>query len=298
MNTRPNNWHLWPINAIQLVNTIKHSLSDACQQLQTVSPSAGADARCLLCFVLDCSDAHLIARPEKELTRQQAANFAELLKRRLSGEPIAYITGDREFWSLPLKVNQGVLIPRPETETLVEFVVDRFAERRGMKIADLGTGSGAIACALATEHPQWDIVATDISTAALEVARSNVAMLNLDNIRFSQGNWFEAIAGDVFDLIISNPPYVADDDHHLSEGDVRFEPELALAAGARGLDAIQILTQQAGDHLAPGGWLIVEHGHDQQLAVQDCFLKGGFEEIVQLTDLASLPRVTAGRFSD
>ena len=280
------------------MKTIKHSLSDACSQLQTISPSPGADASCLLCFVLDCSNAHLIARPEKELTPQQAAAFAELLKRRLTGEPIAYITGAKEFWSLSLKINQDVLIPRPETETLVEFAVDRFAERRRMKIADLGTGSGAIACALAAEHPHWDIVATDISTAALAVARHNVAMLNLDNIRFSQGSWFEAIAGDVFDLIISNPPYVADEDHHLSEGDVRFEPELALAAGAQGLDSIRILTQQAGNHLESGGWLIVEHGYDQRLAVQDCFLKGGFEEIVQLTDLASLPRVTAGRFRD
>ncbi|MBT8127768.1 MAG: peptide chain release factor N(5)-glutamine methyltransferase [Gammaproteobacteria bacterium] len=277
------------------LNTINHNLNDACQLLQTVSPSPAADASRLLCFVLDCNSAHLIAWPEKELTPQQAAGFAELLKRRLIGEPIAYITGAREFWSLPLKVNQDVLIPRPETETLVEFVVDRFAERDGIKTADLGTGSGAIACALATERPQWDIVATDISHAALQIARSNANMLKLDNIRFCQGNWFEAIAGDVFDLIISNPPYVADDDHHLAEGDVRFEPELALTAGAQGLDAIQILTRQAGDYLTADGWLIVEHGYDQRSAVQDCFLQGGFEEIVQLTDLASLARVTAGR---
>jgi release factor glutamine methyltransferase len=280
------------------VNTIKRALNDAYQQLQIASPSPAADASCLLCHVLDCNSAHLIAWPDKELTPPQAAEFADILQRRLTGEPIAYITGVKEFWSLSLKINQDVLIPRPETETLVEFVLDRFAGRSGMKIADLGTGSGAIACALAVEHPQWDIVATDISPTALQIARANAEAFKLDNIRFRRGSWFEAIADECFDLIVSNPPYVAEDDPHLTEGDVRFEPEFALAAGGQGLDAIRILSQQAGGYLQAGGWLVVEHGYDQRLAVQACFVQAGFDEIVQLTDLASLPRVTAGRFSD
>jgi len=237
-----------------------------------------------------------VAWPEKALTAQQTAAFSDVLQRRTAGEPVAYITGEREFWSLSLTVNSDVLIPRPETETLVEFVLELLSDRADMKIADLGTGSGAIACALAAEHPQWDIVATDISVPALNIARINAAAHQLDNIRFQQGAWFEPLTEHNFDLIISNPPYVAIGDRHLSEGDVRFEPEAALASGELGLDAITLLTRQAGAYLAAGGWLIVEHGYDQQQAVHDCFERGGFEEIVQLSDLAALPRATAGRY--
>jgi release factor glutamine methyltransferase len=278
------------------VTTISNTLSDARRQLQTVSPSPDADASILLCQILGCSSSHLIAWPDKELTPQQAAKYTKVLKRRLDGEPIAYITGEKEFWSLSLKVSQAVLIPRPETETLVEFVLDRFSKRARMRIADLGTGSGAIACALAAEHPDWNIVATDNSAAALKIATTNASTLELDNIHFIQGSWFEPIEGRVFDLIISNPPYVADDDCHLTQADVRFEPLNALAAGAEGLDAIHILTRRAGDYLDTDGWLIIEHGYDQQPAVLDCFQHNGFVEIVQLTDLAALPRATAGRY--
>ena len=278
------------------MTTISQTLSDARLHLQTASPTPAVDASILLCHTLDCNSSHLIAWPEKELTPQQAAAFARALKRRMAGEPIAYITGEREFWSLSLKVSSDVLIPRPETETLVEFVLELFSDRSKMKIADLGTGSGAIACALASEHPHWQIVATDISAAALDIARINASTHRLENIHFHHGAWFEPVNDHDFDLIISNPPYVAVDDPHLTEGDLRFEPEYALASGEQGLDAISILSQRAGDYLTPGGWLIVEHGYDQQQAVHDCFKQAGFEKIVQLTDLAALPRATAGRF--
>jgi release factor glutamine methyltransferase len=278
------------------VTTISQTLSDARQKLQTASPSPAVDASILMCHILDCGSSHLLAWPEKELTPQQAAAFSSVLKRREAGEPVAYITGKREFWSLSLKVSSDVLIPRPETETLVEFVLELFSNRSEMKIADLGTGSGAIACALASEHPDWQIVATDISAAALDIARINASTHKLENIHFQLGAWFEPVNNHDFDLIISNPPYVAADDHHLIEGDVRYEPGVALASGEQGLDAISVLTWQAGDYLTTGGWLIIEHGYDQQQSVHDCFEHGGFEEIIQLTDLAALPRATAGRY--
>ena len=278
------------------MTTISQTLSDARLQLQTASPSPAVDASILMCHILDCSSSHLIAWPEKELTPQQATAFSHVLQRRLEGEPVAYITGKREFWSLTLKVSSDVLIPRPETETLVEFVLELFSDRSEMKIADLGTGSGAIACALASEQPHWQIIATDISAAALDIARINASSHNLDNIHFHLGAWFEPVNDHDFDLIISNPPYVAADDHHLMEGDVRYEPGIALASGEQGLDAITTLTRQAANYLITGGWLIVEHGYDQQQSVYDCFEQDGFEEIIQLTDLAALPRATAGRY--
>ena len=277
------------------MTTIRQTLSDAHQQLQKTSPSPASDASILLCHVLGCNGSHLIAWPEKELPPQLSAAFGRVLRRRLEGEPVAYITGEKEFWSLSLKVSADVLIPRPETETLIEFVLELYAGHSVIKVADIGTGSGAIACALAAEHPRWDIVATDISAAALEIASSNASAHQLDNLRFLQGAWFEPVREYDFDLIISNPPYVATDDRHLSEGDVRFEPGTALTSGAQGLDAITLLTRQAGAYLNSGGWLVVEHGYDQQKAVRDRFQQSGFEEIVQLTDLAALPRATAGR---
>jgi release factor glutamine methyltransferase len=237
----------------------------------------------------------LIAWPEKDLTPQQQAHFGDCLQQRIDGRPVAYITGEREFWSLPLKVSEDVLIPRPETETLVEFVLQRFAGRSDLAVADLGTGSGAIACAIAAEKPLWTVVATDVSARALEIAQHNASMHGLDNIEFLQGQWFEPLHGRHFDLVVSNPPYVAGNDPHLSSGDVRFEPSIALTSGRLGMDAIKHLTQQAHTCLRPGGWLILEHGYDQQPAVHACFSDCGFDEITRMTDLAGIPRVTAGR---
>ncbi len=280
------------------MSTIREALDDARTRLQKTSASPAVDANILLCHILGCSRSHLMTWPEKELTAQQANAFRMVLERRLTGEPVAYITGNKEFWSLSLKVSQDVLIPRPETETLVEFVLELFAARINMRVADLGTGSGAIACALASEHPQWKIHATDIAAAALDVARANASTHQLKNIHFCQGCWFEPLSGQLFDLIVSNPPYVASNDQHLALGDLRFEPETALTSGTQGLEAIATLTQQAGAHLKPGGWLVVEHGYDQQRAVYERFESGGFAEIVQLSDLAALPRVTAGCYRD
>jgi release factor glutamine methyltransferase len=279
------------------VTTISQALSDARHQLQATSPSPAVDASILLCHILGCPRSHLIAWPEKELSQQQQSDFNKVLQQRITGKPVAYIIGEKEFWSLSLAVTNDVLIPRPETETLVEFVLERFSGRAAMKVADLGTGSGAIACALATEHPEWNIYATDISSVALDIARTNASAHQLENIHFHQGKWFEPLTAHDFDLIVSNPPYIASHDPHLSEGDVRFEPEGALKSGELGMDAITHLAREAGNFLKPGGWLIVEHGYDQQQAVHDCFKLYGFTDIVQLTDLAGQPRVTAGQYS-
>ena len=275
--------------------TLGQALGTARQRLQATSPSPAVDASILLCHVLGCSPGHLIAWPEKQLTQTQAKQFERILQQRIAGEPVAYITGAREFWSLSLKISSDVLIPRPETETLVEFALAKFPGSAHLAVADLGTGSGAIACALAAEHPQWDIVATDTSVAALEIARINAEAHKLGNIRFLQGTWFEPLAGHRFDLVISNPPYVANGDPHLEQGDVRFEPDSALVSGPLGMDAISLITGAAGQHLNTGGWLIIEHGYDQQQAVYDCFSQAGFEDIAQLNDLAGQPRMTAGR---
>jgi release factor glutamine methyltransferase len=277
------------------VTTISQALGEARHRLQATSPSPAVDASILLCHVLGCSPSHLIAWPDNQLSPHQAMQFEEILQQRVDGKPVAYITGEREFWSLSLKVTSDVLIPRPETETLVEFVLEKFSSSPALTVADLGTGSGAIACALAAERPAWNIIATDSSTEALDIARHNASLHKLDNIRFVHGQWLEPLTGLDLDLIISNPPYIAFDDPHLVQGDVRFEPEAALASGKQGMDAITHLARQAGQHLKAGGWLIVEHGYDQQQLVYDCFQQAGFENIVQLTDLAGQPRVTAGQ---
>jgi release factor glutamine methyltransferase len=279
-----------------LVTTISQALSDARHSLQATSPSPAVDASILLCHVLGCSPAHLIAWPDNQLSPHQASQFKEILQQRAEGKPVAYITGEREFWSLTLKITNDVLIPRPDTETLVEFVLEKFPGSPALTVADIGTGSGAISCALAVERPGWNIIATDNSMEALDIARLNASIHELDNIRFLHGEWFEPLTEPEFDLIISNPPYVAVDDPHLAQGDVRFEPEAALSSGKLGMDAITQLTRQAGQHLRAGGWLIVEHGYDQQQLVYDCYKQSGFENIVQLTDLAGQPRVTAGRY--
>ena len=277
------------------MTTISQALSEARHRLQATSPSPAVDASILLCHVLGCSPGHLIAWPDNQLSPHQAMQFEEILQQRIEGKPVAYITGEREFWSLSLKVTSDVLIPRPETETLVEFVLEKFSSSPALTVADLGTGSGAIACALAVERPAWNIIATDISTEALDIARHNALAHKLENIRFVHGQWLEPLTDLDFDLIISNPPYIAIEDPHLAQGDVRFEPEAALASGKRGMDAITHLTRQAVQRLKAGGWLIVEHGYDQQQLVYDCYQQGGFEDILQLTDLAGQPRVTAGR---
>jgi len=275
---------------------IEQVLASARATLAEYSASSAADAEILLCHILGCARSHLLAWPQKLLNTGQLHRYRQLVGLRASGRPVAYLTGIREFWSLPLKVDGSTLIPRPETETLVEFVLEQFTDAAALAVADLGTGSGAIACALARERPGWNIVACDVSAAALAVARDNARRLGMDNIRFARGDWFDALeSGSRFDLVISNPPYVAAGDSHLAAGDVAFEPATALVSGADGLDDIRRIAAQAGGRLKAGGWLVLEHGYDQQPRVAAILHEAGFDLIEQRRDLAGIPRMTAGR---
>ncbi|HSQ80999.1 MAG TPA: peptide chain release factor N(5)-glutamine methyltransferase [Casimicrobiaceae bacterium] len=256
------------------------------------------DGQVLLAHVLGRDRAWLIAHAGDPLSREDADRFFALARRRREGEPVAYLTGWREFWGLRLAVDPSVLIPRPETETLAEVALARLPADRALRVLDLGTGSGAIALAIASERPLAQVVATDRSPAALAVARANAQRLCIVNVAFAQGDWYEALPPEGsggFDLIASNPPYVAAGDAHLREGDLRFEPIGALAAGDDGLDALRSIVAGAPVRLAPGGWLAVEHGYDQSGAVQRLFADAGFQGIVPARDLAGIPRVVAGR---
>ena len=274
---------------------IQQALEQAGQNLGDASPSAKLDAQVLLTHVLHCNTAHLLAWPEKELDKEQTSTFLSLVRQRQAGKPIAHLTGFREFWSLDFFVNDSTLIPRPETETLIEFVLTKFTDNQSFKLIDMGTGTGAIAISIAKEKPDWLITASDISIDALDLAKKNGKHHQTDNITFTQSNWFENINTTDFNIIISNPPYIAENDPHLKQGDVRFEPQSALTSGEAGMDDIKHLCQHAKDHLAQSGWLIVEHGYDQKKSVSDCFIEHGFTQIEQSTDLLGHTRMTAGK---
>lgn len=261
------------------------------------SPSATLDAEVLLCHVLECERSYLFTWPEKNIAAEHEQHFLELIAQRAQGTPVAYITGEREFWSLPLQVNSETLIPRPETELLVDAVLSRFTNTK-LEVLDLGTGSGAIAIALAHSRPGWQVTACDISADCIEVATRNAAQLNLNNIELLQSDWFENLQGRRFDLIVSNPPYIAEHDPHLGQGDVRFEPARALSSGSDGLDAIRQLCAQAGTALKSDGWFFTEHGYDQKAAVGEYFQQHGFSDILQLDDLGGQPRLSAGRLAN
>ncbi len=275
--------------------TVAQTLRAAQLRLSSLSDNARLDAELLLAHVLGRSRTWLHTWPEKPLGEAAQKRFRELLERRIRGVPIAYLTGRCEFWSLPLEVNPATLIPRPETELLVEQALKRIPQAETRDVADLGTGSGAIALAVARERPRCRMVATDRSEEALATARRNAATLGIEGISFRHGDWYEALQGERFDLILSNPPYVAEDDPHLQQGDLRFEPRTALAAGGDGLDAIRLLVRGGCHHLRPGGWLLLEHGFDQGAAVRELMQRSGYREIACHTDLAGLERVTAGR---
>jgi release factor glutamine methyltransferase len=275
------------------VATLATALDAATRQLQGLSDSARTDASLLLCQVLDCPRSFLLSHPETPLTPGQQQAFDALVARRAQGEPVAYLTGVKEFWSLELTVTPAVLIPRPETETLVEAALERMPPDKPLRVADLGTGSGAVALALARERPQAHVVGTDLSDAALAVARRNERQHAIPNVVFVDGDWYAALAGQYFDLIVSNPPYVAAGDPHLAA--LRFEPQSALIAGADGLDALRTIIHGAPEHLQLGGWLLVEHGADQSEAVRALFAASGFTAVETLPDLAGLPRVSLGR---
>lgn len=255
------------------------------------------DAQVLLAHVLGVDRAWLIGHATDELPRASAEAFFALAKRRRDGEPVAYLTGRREFYGLDLAVTPAVLIPRPETETLVEVLLERLPADRATRVADLGTGSGAIALALAAHRPLAKVVATDASEAALDVARGNAARHRLTNVSFCAGDWFDALPDDAppFDAIAANPPYVAEDDPHMARGDLPREPAHALTPGGDGLDALRTIIALAPARLVPGGWLAVEHGHDQSDEVRTLFAEAGFDAIAIRRDLAGIPRVVAGR---
>jgi release factor glutamine methyltransferase len=255
---------------------------------------ARLDAELLLAHALGVSRARLYAWPEEEPDTVQRAAFERLVEAREQGEPIAYLTGRREFWSLELRVTPHVLIPRHETELLVELALERIPRDRAFRIADLGTGSGAIALALARERPLARVTATDASATALDVARGNAERLGVGNVGFAAGDWYAALGDARFDLIVSNPPYVAADDAHLAQGDLRFEPASALASGADGLDAIRHIVAGAPAHLVDGGALLLEHGFDQSVRVRALLDAAGFVDVRSVRDAAGHERVTLG----
>lgn len=277
-------------------NSIEHILKQAEQQLQTVSDSARLDAEVLLSRVLNKNRSYFIAFAETNLTADEHQQFTALLSERLLGHPIAHITGQREFWSLDLEVNQHTLIPRPDTETLIEFVLENFPQDK-LSIADLGTGSGAIALALASEKPQWSVLATDQSKDALATAQRNAKNHQLNNVSFRQGSWFQPLKKSHYDIIISNPPYIPQHDPHLQQGDVRFEPITALTSGDDGLDDIRHLINNANAFLCSDGWLILEHGYDQKQAIFTLLKDAGFQNISQRNDYGGNPRLSAAQLA-
>lgn len=264
------------------------------QTLDLEQDGARGEVQALLQTVLIVNRAYLLAHPERVLTEQEHSRYQTLLQRRLQGEPLAYILGEREFYGLNFKVTPATLIPRPDTELLVESALNRLTPA-GCRVLDLGTGSGAIALSIAHVRPDVQMTAVDASEAALSVARENAARLGVRNVRFVLGDWFSGLTGERFDVIVSNPPYIAASDRHLVLGDLRFEPASALASGLDGLDDIRLIISQAGAHLESGGWLMLEHGHDQAGRVRELLRAAGFENISSDKDLAGIERVTGGQ---
>lgn len=272
------------------------TLTAATGLLRTRSPSPDIDAQRLLCAVLDVELSALYRRADETLKTPQKQAFQALLNRRLCGEPVAYILGYQGFWTLDLTVTPDVLIPRPETELLVELALEKLPADQACRVVDLGTGSGAIACALASERPNWTIIATDISRAALKVAHSNVQRHQLNNIQFAQGSWCDALPnGEQWDAIISNPPYIAQDDPHLKQGDLVFEPMGALASGERGMQDIYHIIRQAKAHLVEGGLLMFEQGYEQSALAKLALAQYGYGEVDSAKDLAGIERASLGR---
>ena len=257
--------------------------------------SARREAEMLLEHVLGKGRAWLFSHADEVPGVEVVAGFCQLLARRVQGEPLAYLIGHAGFWTLDLLVSSATLIPRPETELLVELALERLPPDESLRIADLGTGSGAIALALASERPHAQVVATDASATALEVAQENARRNQLPNADFREGDWFAPLRAERFHMIVSNPPYIAEGDPHLFRGDLRFEPATALSSGRDGLDAIRHLAAQAPHHLRAGGWLLLEHGHDQGAAVRELLRTAGFVEVETRQDLELRDRISLGR---
>ena len=272
--------------------SIKNLLTLARQQLSD-SSSARFDAEILMAHVLESKRSFLYANPEFELPANRSEAFKKLVKQRAAGQPVAYLVESSEFWSLPLKVNPSVLIPRPDTERLVEAALSKIPESADWRIADLGTGSGAIALAIASERPKCEIHATDISPAATGVARENARQLGFSQVQVHCGSWTGPLKGK-FHLVVSNPPYIDANDPHLEMGDLRFEPRSALCPGTDGLAAIREISQLAQAILVDGGWLMFEHGWEQGPATRQVMKEAAYTRLETLQDLQGHERVTIG----
>ncbi len=279
-----------PLNEFVEIST---ALAEATARLRPLSDSARLDAEILMAMALDVSRSYLFTHPEDSLDPAAVGRYAAFLERRCSGEPMAYITGEKEFWSLPLMVSPATLVPRPETELLVERALREVPRRAPFRVLDLGTGSGAIALAIAKNCSNSDVVATDVSAGALAVAQQNARQLEVANIEFLQGDWTEPVTGQNFDLIVSNPPYVNSDDPALQQ--LQYEPLQALAAGADGLDAIRRISRGCLSLLTAGQLLMLEHGARQEAGVAVILAEDGWTVVECLSDLAGRPRVTVAQ---
>lgn len=255
------------------------------------------DAELLLGYALGRDRAWLYAHARDAVDDDAERRFRALCAERARGVPVAHLLGWRGFWTLVLAVSAETLVPRPETELLVELALARLPDDQALSVADLGTGTGAVALAIASERPRCSVLATDLSPAALAVARGNAESNRIANVSFAGGDWLQPLAGQRFDLIASNPPYIAIDDPHLRQGDLRFEPRMALASGRDGLDAIRRIVAEARDALEPGGWLLLEHGESQGAAVRGLFEDAGYVDVATARDLEQRERVTSGRYA-
>jgi release factor glutamine methyltransferase len=278
--------------------TIKTLLTANTTKLKRATIDEGSaffEANLLLQHVLDVNRAWLISHENEFLTPENEALFEDLVSKRMAGKPIAYILGEREFYGLKLKVTSDTLIPRPDTETLVEAALEKLPKNQLSSILDLGTGTGAIALAIANNRPLAHITAVDASESALKVAQENAQNLNISNVTFLHSYWFKALSNQNFDMIVSNPPYIEDQDPHLSQGDLRFEPRAALASGIDGLDDIRHIIDQAPRYLKANGWLMLEHGYNQAERIANVLKQAEFIEVQHVQDLAGIQRVTLGQ---
>jgi len=280
------------------VTTLAEALQQATTSLEPCSDSARLDAELLICHVLKVPRTRLITESDHTLAAGQQSKIENIIARRVEGQPIAYLLGYQHFWDLKLKVTRDTLVPRPETELLVETALELYGEDKTINVIDLGTGSGAIALAIAKSRPNWHVTATDQSHNTLAVAIENTETCRLDNVTLIQSHWFDSLNADIkYGLIVSNPPYVTEDAEHLQHRGVRFEPQQALRSGPDGLDDIRLLIPASKKHLNPGGWLLLEHGFDQGDKVKALFTEYGYKNIEQKKDLAGHVRITYGNVS-